>query len=401
MLESINRSVEYSIEELLVSRTDERGVILSANEAFQKVAGYEHSELINAPHKIVRHEDMPKGVFWRLWDSLKAGRPIGAYVKNKTKSGQYYWVFAIVTPLEGGHMSMRIKPNPERVKEIEKTYAQMRSNESSSSMLPEESFEALGEVLENAGFQNYEDFMAGQLAANILDRNAARNAKTNVSVKPLRRILKIWQTVSQDCKVMFSAYDEFKTVPMNMQIQAGHLEDEGAALSVIASNFATIASQINNEMSQFATSVRKVNEKINDALFMVCVQDLLEETHHVLAGEGSTEEKEFEIIHQQKRLYCERTTAAIKEAISQLSLFFQISEVVKRNISGLSVTRVMCAIENVRFADDAEGSVSAIIEELRIFQDEVDSRMRNIDDQLRMVNRHISQLKNRALAVAA
>ncbi|MEM8554727.1 MAG: chemotaxis protein, partial [Pseudomonadota bacterium] len=50
----------FDANELFFSRTDERGVILSGNTVFQRVADYPWDDLLNAPHKIIRHPDMPR-----------------------------------------------------------------------------------------------------------------------------------------------------------------------------------------------------------------------------------------------------------------------------------------------------------------------------------------------------
>src|SRR5208337_645098 len=92
--------VPYSFEELFFSRTNEKGHILSGNKTFQTISMYSWGELLNRPHNIIRHRDMPRGVFWLLWDTIKKGKPIAAYVKNRAKDGRYYWVLAIVTPIE-------------------------------------------------------------------------------------------------------------------------------------------------------------------------------------------------------------------------------------------------------------------------------------------------------------
>ena len=55
-------------------------------------------ECIGKPHNIIRHPDMPRAVFKLLWDIISSGEEIFAYVKNISKTGKYYWVFAHVTP---------------------------------------------------------------------------------------------------------------------------------------------------------------------------------------------------------------------------------------------------------------------------------------------------------------
>ena len=92
------REYEFPDDQLLVSTTDTKGVITHCNPAFMRVSGFDHSELIGQPHNLIRHPDMPRAVFKLLWDTLGEGKEIFAYVKNMTRNGDYYWVFAHVTP---------------------------------------------------------------------------------------------------------------------------------------------------------------------------------------------------------------------------------------------------------------------------------------------------------------
>lgn len=111
----------------LVSETDAKGTILFANEDFCKIAEYEVEELIGKPHSMVRHKDMPKKAFQSLWDTVKAGEIWTGYVKNATKSGGYYWVFATVYPFEScdggqGFLSCRRKASSEEIAQAVELY---------------------------------------------------------------------------------------------------------------------------------------------------------------------------------------------------------------------------------------------------------------------------------------
>ena len=88
----------FDKEDLIVSKTDLSGRITYANDVFIHVALYTEEELLGQQHSIVRHPDMPRCVFKLLWDELQAGREIFAYVKNRAKNGDFYWVNAHVTP---------------------------------------------------------------------------------------------------------------------------------------------------------------------------------------------------------------------------------------------------------------------------------------------------------------
>lgn len=118
----------------LVSETDEKGLIKFANSDFCKIAEYTLDELMGKPHSIVRHKDMPKQAFQSLWDTVKKGKTWTGYVKNATKSGGYYWVFATVYPFEScdgskGYLSCRRKASIEEIKTHEKLYKELLAKE--------------------------------------------------------------------------------------------------------------------------------------------------------------------------------------------------------------------------------------------------------------------------------
>ncbi|MEG2466737.1 MAG: PAS domain-containing methyl-accepting chemotaxis protein [Comamonas sp.] len=96
----------------LVSKTDLKGVITYANEAFVNASGYALDELLGHSHNIVRHPDMPCAAFEDMWHTLKSGKPWRGIVKNRCKGGGYYWVDACVVPIQRndqviGYMSVR------------------------------------------------------------------------------------------------------------------------------------------------------------------------------------------------------------------------------------------------------------------------------------------------------
>jgi PAS domain S-box-containing protein len=103
-------------EDFIVSKTDLKGRITYGNRIFIEFSGYTEAELLGAQHNIIRHPDMPRGVFKFLWDTLEQRQECFAYVKNMSKDGGYYWVIANITPdldAQGttlGYFSVRRKP---------------------------------------------------------------------------------------------------------------------------------------------------------------------------------------------------------------------------------------------------------------------------------------------------
>jgi aerotaxis receptor len=124
----------------LVSTTDLDSRITYCNPSFIEVSGYSREELLGRPHHMIRHPDMPAEAFRDMWDTIRAGHPWSALVKNRRKSGDHYWVLANVTPvLEDGHvngyMSVRTRPTREQVEGAERLYATMREEARKGTLL--------------------------------------------------------------------------------------------------------------------------------------------------------------------------------------------------------------------------------------------------------------------------
>ncbi|NOQ16513.1 MAG: PAS domain-containing protein [Methyloprofundus sp.] len=118
---------------ILVTRTNLKGVITYANDAFVEISGYSLDELVGSNHNIVRHPDMPSVAFQDLWETIKDLRPWNQLVKNRTKSGDYYWVEAHVTPvykngMPAEYLSVRYAPSRTQINDTETLYRQLNAS---------------------------------------------------------------------------------------------------------------------------------------------------------------------------------------------------------------------------------------------------------------------------------
>jgi len=121
------REHRYPDDIHIVSTTDTKGRITSANEDFCRVAGFSEQELLKKAHNIVRHPDMPPAAFKDLWDTIKKGKAWMGVVKNRCKNGDHYWVNAFITPIfeKGqitGYQSVRVAPERVWVRRAERLY---------------------------------------------------------------------------------------------------------------------------------------------------------------------------------------------------------------------------------------------------------------------------------------
>lgn len=125
------KEVKLSPDDMIVSETDAKGIIVFANEDFCKIAGYTLAELVGKPHSMVRHNDMPKAAFEDLWSTVKKGEVWNGIVKNKTKSGDYYWVNATAyrsKTVDGKirYVSVRVKPTEKEISNAINIYSKLK-----------------------------------------------------------------------------------------------------------------------------------------------------------------------------------------------------------------------------------------------------------------------------------
>lgn len=152
--------------DFIVSKTDTKGRIIYGNETFIEFSGFTEAELLGQQHNIVRHPEMPRGVFRFLWDNIAQGKEVFAYVKNMSKDGSFYWVFANVTPdydTSGniiGYFSVRRAPKRSALGVIDGLYRQMLDAERQAGPRDacDASLRVLAQVLQEKGM-SYEELI--------------------------------------------------------------------------------------------------------------------------------------------------------------------------------------------------------------------------------------------------
>ena len=146
-----NNEVLMKKDDILVTRTNLKGIITYANDAFVAISGFSREELIGTNHNIIRHPDMPAAAFEDLWSCLKQYKPWTALVKNRTKSGDFYWVEACVTPIfhKGQvqeYLSVRYAPKREQIDKAAQFYQKL--NAKTATMRPSGATAALKRIKE-------------------------------------------------------------------------------------------------------------------------------------------------------------------------------------------------------------------------------------------------------------
>ncbi|GAA0508947.1 chemotaxis protein [Paractinoplanes deccanensis] len=155
----------FGADEIIVTKTDPRGVITYANEVFLRVSALTEAEAVGQPHSVIRHPDMPRAVFKLLWDTLAERQEIFAYVKNLAADGAHYWVLAHVTPSFGadgrlvGYHSNRRLPDRSVLTQVSRLYDHLlavETREAGTKAAVEAGWQAL---LAELGGQTYDEYV--------------------------------------------------------------------------------------------------------------------------------------------------------------------------------------------------------------------------------------------------
>ena len=165
----------FEENEIIVSKTDTKGRLTYANQLFLNIAGYSEEEILGQPHNVIRHPDMPRSVFKLLWETIKDGREIFAFVVNLCKDGAHYWVLAHVPPtydrtgqISGYHSNRRV-PDRQALAEIQSLYRRLAAVEhrhSQPKAAAEAGLEELNAILAEKKV-SYDEFIFGMINGKV------------------------------------------------------------------------------------------------------------------------------------------------------------------------------------------------------------------------------------------
>jgi len=378
-------AVDFGFDEIFFSRTDRRGVIKAGNDVFQRVSGYGWGELLGAPHKIIRHPDTPRAVFRLLWDALGNGYPMGGYVKNRARSGDHYWVFAVILPIEEGYLSVRLKPSTplfERVKEI---YADLRAREQAENLDPEVSARMLWTTVTEAGFTSYTTFMASALGQELAARDVRMHRPVDPRTQRLIELNAALERVTQEQRKLLRSFESLQSIPNNMRLVASRLEPSGGPVSAISENYRASSLVISERLRSFVTGRENLCDRVSRqaarALFLLgadrVMAEMISSFRHAEPVEGIDWSAEGEGLTSARAKSRFDSRGALKSAVEHAEELTRSSSEIRRLMLGLDTIRVMGRVECGRLRANG-GGLAATIDQLDLFHAEIKTRLETI-----------------------
>ncbi len=376
----------FALNEVFFSRTDDRGIIRAGNYVFKRVSDYSWDELLGAPHKVIRHPDMPRGVFHLFWETIKQGKIMGAYVKNQSKDGLYYWVYAVVVPCGDGYLSARIKPTSKVFSEIQRDYAELLKAEQEYGLEPEDSAANLMEILKTKGFKTYEEFALHSLCEELLAREAGLGNSKCLKVDHLRKMLADASTLVEETEGLVQDFEAMNTIPHNLRVIASRIEPSGGPVTVLSQNYGAMSREMSDWFSAHVmgkdSNFAALQDSVQNSLFVECMVHILTECNDQLQNERRQlkdidMKAEREILADLVTSQTKDAQAGMQQVDTEADRILRACQVMHRHFLGLSSTRVLCKIESARLPESGE-TLSDIIDQLGNFQERISQRLERI-----------------------
>lgn len=308
----VNREAPFGIDELFFSSTDPHSIIREGNAVFTRVSGYTREHLIGTPHNVVRHPDMPRGVFRLFWDRLGAGRPVAAYVKNMSADGSYCWVMAAAVPTPQGFLSVRLKPSSPHLETVKALYAQVREAERdleamghSNAEVAEQGRDMLLSLLAEAGYHRYTAFERVTLPAEIVSRES--QVGSGAATGGSGTVLTALGTTAASLSALFEQVGEYQAGSraleasstlvralaedvrlnaINGLVAAQRLSADGATLAVVADRMTHAAHDISRIVATLDQDLAPAVETMGDLAFRISVAKLQVDMARAYASEA-------------------------------------------------------------------------------------------------------------------
>ena len=233
----------FTADELFFSTTDSQGRIRRANSTFMRLSGYPRGALVGRAHNVVRHPDMPAGLFRSIWNAIEEGRAASAYITNRSSDDGRYRVFATIVPSGSGYLSVRTLPMLTDLRDdVETAYARVRDVEEASAAAGSTRREvaaagqaALQAELQALGYADAIDFTRRVLVAEVgalLDHGVGIPDSPQAE-GPVARILAAMSRIEAETAGLVGILQEGQRLVDLLGRRAGEIEALSARLGAL------------------------------------------------------------------------------------------------------------------------------------------------------------------------
>ncbi|WP_209388379.1 PAS domain-containing protein [Rhodohalobacter sp. SW132] len=417
---AISKESNFEFDELFFSITDAKSKITYTNDIFVRISKYNQEEIVGQLHKLIRHPDMPRSVFYEFWNHLKENRPVAAYVKNMAKDGSYYWVMALAFPCDGGYLSIRLKPGSKLFAEIKKLYKTILEHEKQQETLTDKksamlsSHEQMLRSLQELGFADYDEFMWNALQSEMTHRegiignnpglNQAQKEYLPDELLELESILRELVMTLGDLKQLHENIDSHSQYILNLsrsvlllsknaQISSAKLDSQDRSLSVVAEKMGEQSTSGEKQLIEMQQTIFQLSELIGELNFDIISSKLqtemtkfflteIEESANSSANQLISNEKALDLLYHAFIPKIKTVASGIGKLPDFMKKLKTGVRSIERFLLVLRFVHIKGKVEIARMNDQAK-SFSNTFEELIKEVDAAEIRLEKLGDVIR------------------
>ncbi len=372
-------AVDIPAHDLLVSATDDRGVICHASQDLCRITRMSRDALLGAPHKVLRHRDMPRGLFHLMWARLRAGQPVCAYIRNATGDGNHYWAFTAITPTRDGFLSVAVRPQGDLFDSAQALYAAMLAEEAQG-LAPEKSADWMLARLTAEGHPDFDSYACAALNAEYARRPDIDRAGDS-DVDKIARLTGLMAEAEELSQKIIFIFQQVRGEPINLRILAGRLEGAGLAIGTISKNYETMAAEMYQMVERLRCERTGLLMRMRGALMhaqanaqVATLMTLAARQSAARPDAADTSPEGREMLQDQADALSALSRAAVAEVATLGKVVPDLCRQLRRRINGLDLVKLLCRVESGRMSDVDTG-LTGIIARLELAHQETDRHL--------------------------
>lgn len=361
---------------------DPHGNLRGANHAFEPGALKPLPVLIRDAYGVLPHPDMPDGVYSRMEGRLRDFPASAGYYLCLTEDGTVFWIAVSIYKTPHGRVVCHMPVSSPQLEQFATFFAHLKQAERED-LDPEDSAKQLISLMLSEGVTDYRTLATAIIIEEIGGRDAGRNRRQYQDLRMLQKMLQTLRDIDHAAKTIDRISDRSRLIPYQLKLQATRLEGRHGPLCVVADNHQLLTDKLLDVTAHLQRASATELDAVTDAIAYVAqsnhAAELLECSTVSLCGTPEAEASaraDLQFVIEDCQHQIQVLLANIDKAILTLN---GICSDMRRAVSAMEITSMMCKIERGRLNEQA-GGLEGIEEQLCLVHTSLNDWMAKIDN---------------------